>query len=82
MKKRVNDLPLQIQSYNEEIATLEGKLVKIRETKIIDPPHSSYYPVKPQKKIILALAGIAGLLVSVFLAFFFDYLKKYRESKV
>lgn len=79
--EKLDGLPLQVQSYKEQIATLEGKLEKIRETKVIDPPHSSYYPVKPQKKIILAVAGIAGLLIFVFLAFFFDYLEKYRGTK-
>jgi len=76
----VDQIPSQIQSYKEEIATLEGKLVKIKETKIIDSPHSSYYPVKPQKKKILAIAGIAGLLISVLLAFFLNYVEKYRKS--
>lgn len=79
--EKLDGLPLQIQSYKEQIATLEGKLEKIKETRIIDPPHSSYYPVKPQKKIILALAGIAGLLIFISLAFFFDYLGRYRGSK-
>jgi len=77
---KLDDLPLQVQSYEEEIATLQGKLKKIRETKVIDPPHSSYYPVKPKKKIILAIAGIVGLLISIFLAFLFDYVERYRES--
>jgi len=77
---KLDDLPLKIRSYEEEITTLEGKLEKIRETKVIDAPHSSYYPVKPQKKKILAIAGIAGLLISVLLAFFLDYVEKYRKS--
>ena len=77
----LDGLPLQIQSYKEQIATFQGKLENIKETRIIDTPHSSYYPVKPQKKIILAVAGVAGLLIFIFLAFFFDYLEKYRGSK-
>jgi len=77
---KLDDLPLQIQSYRENIATLEGKLEKIKETKIIDPPHRSIYPVKPKKKIILAVAGIVGLLISILLVFLFDYVERYRES--
>lgn len=78
----LNGLPLKIESYKEDIATLQAKLNEIRETEIIDPPHSSYYPVKPQKKRILAIAAVLGFIVCVFLAFFFEYVEKYRQRKV
>lgn len=78
----LNGLPLKIESYKEDIATLQAKLNEIRETEIIDSPHSSYYPVKPQKKRILAIAAVLGFIVCVFLAFFFEYIERYRERKV
>jgi len=77
----LDGLPLKIESYKENMATLQAKLNEIRETEIIDPPHSSYYPVKPQKKSILAIAAVLGFIVSVFLAFFFEYTERYRQRK-
>jgi capsular polysaccharide biosynthesis protein len=78
----LNGLPFEIESYKEDVATLQAKLNEIRETEIIDPPHSSYYPVKPQKKRILAIAAVLGFIVCIFLAFFFEYTERYRERKV
>jgi len=78
----LDGLPLGIESYKESAVILQAKLDEIRETEIIDPPHSSYYPVKPQKKRILAIAAVLGFIVCVFLAFLFEYTEKYRERKV
>ena len=78
----LDGLPLGIESYKESIVTLQAKLNEIRETEIINPPHSSYYPVKPQKKRILAIAGALGFIVCVFLAFFLEYTERYRERKI
>ena len=78
----LDELPLKIESYRESIVTIQAKLNEIRETEIIDPPHSSPYPIKPQKKRILAIAGALGLIVFVFVAFFFEYVRKYQERKV
>jgi len=75
-------LPLQIESYKEDIATLQGQLNEMRDTEVINPPHSSYYPVKPQKKRILAIAAVLGFIVCVFLAFFLEYTERYRERKI
>jgi len=78
----LDGLSLGIESYKESIVTLQAKLNEIRETEIINPPYSSYYPVKPQKKRILAIAGALGFIVCVFLAFFLEYTERYRERKI
>ena len=78
----LNGLPLKIESYKEDIATLQGQLNEMRDTEVINPPHSSHYPVKPQKKRILAIAAVLGFIVCVFLAFFLEYTERYRERKV
>ncbi len=72
----IDSIPSQIQSYKENIATLQGKLEKISETEVIDPPHSSYYPIKPRKKFNIAIAAILGLMIFTFVAFFQEYLSK------
>ena len=74
--------PLEIESYKEDVATLQGQLNEMRDTEVINPPHSSHYPVKPQKKRILAIAAVLGFIVCVFLAFFLEYTERYRERKV
>lgn len=72
----IDSIPSQIQSYKENIATLQGKLEKISETEIIDSPHSSYHPIKPRKKFNIVIATILGLMISTFIAFFQEYLSK------
>jgi len=78
----IDQIPSEILSYRTNIATLQGQLNEMRDTEVINPPHSSYYPVKPQKKRILAIAAVLGFIVCVFLAFFLEYTERYRERKV
>lgn len=44
--------------------------------KIVQKPISSLRPVKPKIKLDIILAGVVGLFLSVFLAFFLEYLQK------
>jgi len=73
---KLDDLPIKIQSYKENIVSLQGKLEKISEIEVIDPPHSSYYPIKPKKKFNIVIAMILGLMIFTFVAFFQEYLSK------
>ena len=38
-------------------------------------------PVKPKKKLIVLMAGVVGLMMSLFLAFFIEYLGNVRERE-
>jgi len=77
----LNGVPLKIESYKENIATLQARLSKIKETEIINPPYSSYSPVKPQKKRTLTIAVAFSFIVLIFLAFFLEYVEKKKNSK-
>jgi len=77
----LDNLPAKLRPYKNEITAIQEKIKKATETKVVDPPHSSLYPIKPQKKRILAITGVAGLVFFVFLAFLLDYIEKYRQKK-
>ena len=46
---------------------------------VIDPPYASDIPVKPKKKLIVAVAGVSGLFLGIFLAFFLEWLENVRR---
>ncbi len=45
---------------------------------MIKEPSYSRNPVAPKKKLIVALAGIIGLMGSVFLAFLLEFFQNHR----
>jgi len=47
---------------------------------VIEKPLSLDEPVKPKKKLIIALSGISSLFIGVFLAFFLEWLNSVKES--
>jgi uncharacterized protein involved in exopolysaccharide biosynthesis len=49
---------------------------KAREFKIIDPPISADRPISPRVRFNIAISGILGLMVGVFLVFFIEYWEK------
>jgi len=54
---------------------------KIQKTKLIGKPIILDKPIKPKKKLIIIVAFITGLMLSVFLAFFLEFLQGIREEK-
>lgn len=56
----------------------ESQLNALQETTIIKEPSFSEKPVSPKKRLIVALAGVIGLMASIFLAFFMEFVEKYR----
>ena len=46
---------------------------------IVGKIYTHDYPVKPKKKLILAVALISGLILGIFLAFFLEFLAKAKE---
>ncbi|MFW6146989.1 MAG: Wzz/FepE/Etk N-terminal domain-containing protein [Thermodesulfobacteriota bacterium] len=85
-----NDLATQlsgvrsrIEKMKSEVESLKIKKESVENIKMIQEPQSSVYPVKPKKTLNVALALVVGLFLSVFLAFFLEYLHKagsYPES--
>ena len=66
---QVNSLERTIEDYNSSIDSLEASLADIRETRVVKAPTVSEEPVKPNKKLNIAIAGVLGLFIGVFMAF-------------
>ena len=50
-------------------------------TKIVGKIYTHNYPVKPKKKLILAVALVSGLFLGVFLAFFIEFIQRAKERE-
>ncbi len=55
---------------------LEQKLKSNQGVQIIEKPAASSSPVRPRKKLNIALAGVIGLMIGIFAAFTVDYFKR------
>jgi len=73
---QINSLNTNIESLNAQINALKASLDEIKPTQVIKSPTVSEKPVKPNKKLNIAIAGILGLFVGVFLAFFQEWWEK------
>ena len=49
---------------------------------IIDSPYVSDIPVKPKKKLIIAVAGVSGLFLGIFLALFVEWISEVKRKHV
>jgi uncharacterized protein involved in exopolysaccharide biosynthesis len=66
----------------EEMKNLGFKKSYVQNIQILQPPKSSLSPVKPKKKLNVLLAGVVGLFLTVFLAFFIEYISKHKNSEI
>jgi len=73
LNERLSRLMTEIEKTRSEADVLQIKKESIENIRLIQEPESSIYPVKPKKKLNIALAFVVGLFVSVFLAFFIEY---------
>lgn len=55
---------------------LQKELNTLEAPQVVRSPREPVYPVKPNKKLNVALAGVLGLMIGVFLAFGLEYLRK------
>jgi len=64
-----------------DIENLKFKKDQIQNIQINRPPRVSEAPVKPKTRLNVALAGVVGLFLMVFLSFFIEYVSKYRKRE-
>ncbi len=69
LKNNKNDLELSISPLKMQKATIIGKI------EVLDKP------IKPKKKLIVIVAFITGLMLSIFLAFFLEFIRGSREEE-
>jgi uncharacterized protein involved in exopolysaccharide biosynthesis len=67
-----------IERLKTEIDTLQIKMQSVENIRLIQSPQSSIYPIAPRKRVHVMLGFAVGLFLSVFLAFFIEYLRKKR----
>ena len=81
MKSEIKDLESEKKYVLEEIKSIEFKKNNIQNIQIIKPPKSSLSPIKPKTRLNVMLAGVVGLFLTVFLAFFVEYVSKYKNRE-
>ena len=60
----------------EQIYTLQENLSNCEDFKIINYAQLSTTPIKPNKKLNILIAGVLGLFVGIFVAFFLEFWQK------
>jgi len=72
----------KIKNLEMEIKSIESDQEGIQNIQILRPPRASDLPVKPRTRFNVLAAGVTGLLLTIFLSFFVEYVSKYRKREV
>ena len=64
-----------------DIQSLKFKKSQIQNIQIIKSPKVSRFPIKPKTRLNVMLAGVVGLFLTVFLAFFVEYISKCKSRE-
>lgn len=84
-KLKNEDLASEIQAIENEkdnvladIQSLNFEKSQIQNIQIIKSPKVSRFPIKPKIRLNVVLAAIGGLFLTLFLAFFIEYILRYK----
>ncbi len=79
----ISDLQTQLTNNQLKITNLVNKIspANITLTHIIGTIKKSPYPIKPKKKLIVIVAFITGFILSIFLVFFIEFIRSFKEEK-
>jgi uncharacterized protein involved in exopolysaccharide biosynthesis len=82
-QQRLQSLQNQISSLKTKQYNLKLSIapLKIKQTQIVGKIEVLDKPVKPKKALILVVAFITGLMLSVFLAFFLEFIKGSKKEE-
>lgn len=69
------------QQQHNTIAATKNKMNLYKDTKTLSLAMPSIMPVNPGKPLILALAGILGLMGGIFIAFMAEFIAKVRQQQ-
>ena len=78
--KRLQKIDLAVLKEKRKLTTLSMQSHNYHNTEIIGSIITQDKPVKPKKKLIVIVAFITGLMLSVFLAFFLEFLTGVRRE--
>lgn len=79
LEKKLGELLNLIETTESAMEVLETKKSFVENIKLIQPPQSSIYPIKPKRIFNVATAFIAGFIFSVFLSLVLEYIQKIRS---
>jgi len=77
-KNDVDKISNPMENIKKQIELLTERKLRIDFAQLIKDPTPSLAPVLPKKRKNVMMAGLFALIVFVFLAFFLDYLKKWK----
>ena len=87
LKSKEDEIPANVEQLKQDINNINMKIDRlnikksyIKNIKLIGKPEASTSPVKPKKELNIALAGVVGFMLAVFIAFFAEYIKKSKEK--
>ncbi len=81
IKSEIKDLESEKKYILAEIKSIEFRKNNIQNIQIIKPPKPSLSPIKPKIRLNVMLAAVVGLFLTVFLAFFVEYISKYKNRE-
>lgn len=74
------EIPKQKKNLQAKLNEANYRLDILTSVKIIQPPYSSTTPVKPKKKLVLALALVGSFFLGIFLAFMKEFWENNKEK--
>ncbi|EFK11268.1 chain length determinant protein [delta proteobacterium NaphS2] len=82
LEARIASLESEKKYISEEIRNLNFKENYVQSIQILQPPKKSLNPVKPKIKLNILLAAVVGLFLTIFAAFFIEYISKHKDDTV
>ncbi|QOY54050.1 hypothetical protein HUE87_09185 [Candidatus Sulfurimonas marisnigri] len=74
---------VQIEKYEEELNALKVlmKPYNYKNSEVIGNIMTNDYPIAPKKKLIVVVAFVTGLILSIFIVFFMEFIKGFKEEE-
>jgi len=81
--KQENDIKIKIDDINQQIMDTQNLLkpYNYKNTDFIGNIITQDSPIKPKKKLIVIVAFITGLILSIFLVFFIEFIKNFKNEE-
>ena len=76
------EIPNKIKHLNKEIERLKFKNTQqnIQNSKVVGDYIIKNHPVKPKKALIIIISFITGFILSIFLVFFLEFIRGFKEE--
>ncbi|MDZ7699462.1 MAG: Wzz/FepE/Etk N-terminal domain-containing protein [Deltaproteobacteria bacterium] len=81
LQSQLKALESEKEYIRDEIKNLEFKREYVQNIQLVQPPRKSLFPIKPKIRLNTVLAAVVGLFITVFLAFFIEYISKYKSRE-